>query len=270
MFKMYQAKTLSISLFVFLFSIVNNYSQESEKLFHKLYSKITFVYQPSKLEGGISSNNNGSIYPNMSMKNSTSSQFGFHYNFAQKGRFNFKTGLIAKEIWPIFDLNINDADTGISNKFYLTDFEINNAFLFSIPLKTECFVPLTKKIDFVLGLGISLDILTGGNEDVYTSIDLTTDTQSKTIFTSKSKQEQRRFSGEISTGFNYKTKYALLQLEIFYNQNLLTPTITGDYVIKNLANTPDTFGSFTINSNFYGLSLSISAKKGWLKRNSKK
>lgn len=254
----------------YFFTISKNYSQEAENLFHKSYSKITFVYQPSLLEAGNSSNNNGSIYPNMSMQNSHSSQFGFYYNFAQKGKFNFKTGLIAKEIWPLFDLNINDVDTGLNNSFYLTDFEINNAFLFSIPIKSECFVPLTKKIDFVLGLGISLDILTGGNEDVYTSIDLTTDTQSKTVFTSKSKQEQRRFSGEISTGFNYKTKYALLQLEIFYNQNLLNSTISGDYVIKNLANTPDTFGRFTINSNFYGLSLSITPKKGWLKRKSNK
>ena len=68
----------------------------------------------------------------------------------------------------------------------------------------------------------------------------------------------------------YKTKFALFQLEAFYNRNLIQYPATGRYFIYDLENSSDVEGDFTIDGNFYGLSLNISPKKGWLKKKSKK
>ena len=65
---------------------------------------------------------------------------------------------------------------------------------------------------------------------------------------------------------NYKTKFALIQLEAFYIRNLIQYPATGRYFIYDLENSADVEGDFSIDGNFYGLSLNISPKKGWLKK----
>jgi hypothetical protein len=109
----------SILLATFLF--VNSYSQEAEKLYHDDYSKLSFVFQPSILKKSDAWNRDGSTYPSMDFTNDFSYQFGVYYNFAQSGNFNFKTGIIAKEFIPKFDLNISDNDIGFGIDYLLTE-----------------------------------------------------------------------------------------------------------------------------------------------------
>lgn len=247
-----------------------SYSQEAEKLFHKQYSKLSIVLQPSKLEKSYSGNNDMTRYPSIDMKESFSYQFGVYYNFAQKGKFNFKTGLIAKRFYPKFSVNISKEDIGYGSTGRLPDFPINNAFIFSVPFKTEYIQPITPKFNFVAGFGISLEIFTGGNEDLSTGISVYNDVNEKQIFGSVTTQEQRGFARELSVGCNYKSKMALFQLELFHSQNLSHPIVSGYYKISNLENSPNKGGSITVYNNFYGLSLSISPQKKWLIRKSKK
>ena len=89
-----------IIIFISLISYANGFSQEAENIFHKEYSKLSFVFQPSILKKSDAWNRDGSTYPNMKFTNDFSYQFGVYYNFAQSGNFNFKTGIIAKEFIP--------------------------------------------------------------------------------------------------------------------------------------------------------------------------
>ena len=256
-------KAAIILLATFLFT--TSYSQEAENIYHREYSKLSFVFQPSRITGFDSANLDGSNYPSIKFNDSGSIQFGIYYNFAQKGNFNFKTGVIAKEFNPLFNLNVDDEDIGYGINYDLTGFNPANAFIFSIPIKSEYFYSLDDKINIVVGAGLNLNLFTGGGETT-TSVIVTSDTEGRRIFSATTNQEQITFSGELSLGLNYKAKFALIQLEAFYSRNLLQHTATGRYYIYDLEKSADVEGDFIIDGNFYGLSLNVSPKKGWLKR----
>ena len=260
-------KILTLSIFLLFMIDVN--AQEAEKIYHEDYSKLSFVFQPSRITGFYSANTNGSSYPSITFDDSGSLQFGIYFNFAQKNNFNFKTGLIAKEFNPLYTLNVNDEDIGYGIGYSLTGINPTNAFIFSIPIKAEYFYKINNKLNFVIGGGLNLNLYTGGGETT-THIFVESFTESRRISTAVTNQEQITFSGEISFGVNYKTKFALFQLEAFYNRNLIQYPATGRYFIYDLENSSDVEGDFTIDGNFYGLSLNISPKKGWLKKKSKK
>ena len=78
-----------IIIFISLISFANGFSQEAENIFHKEYSKLSFVFQPSILKKSDAWNRDGSTYPKMKFTNDFSYQFGVYYNFAQSGNFNF-------------------------------------------------------------------------------------------------------------------------------------------------------------------------------------
>ena len=257
------------SILIFLLSFLNSYSQEAEKIFHDDYSKLSFVFQPSTITGFYSSNRNGSSYPSIKFDDSGSYQFGVYYNFAQKNNFNFKTGLIAKEFNPLFTLNVNDLDIGYGNGYSLTEINPCKAFILSVPIKTEYFYKINDKLNFVIGGGLNLNLYTGGGVTT-TEVTVESNTEGRKIFTAVTNQEQITFSSELSFGVNYKTKFALLQLEAFYNRNLIQYPATGRYFIYDLRNSADVQGDFSIDGNFYGLSLAVSPKKGWLKKKSHK
>lgn len=260
-------KILTLSIFLLFMIDVN--AQEAEKIYHEDYSKLSFVFQPSRITGFYSANTNGSSYPSITFDDSGSLQFGIYFNFAQKNNFNFKTGLIAKEFNPLYTLNVNDEDIGYGIGYSLTGINPTNAFIFSIPIKAEYFYKINNKLNFVIGGGLNLNLYTGGGETT-THIFVESFTESRRISTAVTNQVQITFSGEISFGVNYKTKFALFQLEAFYNRNLIQYPATGRYFIYDLENSSDVEGDFTIDGNFYGLSLNISPKKGWLKKKSKK
>jgi hypothetical protein len=50
------------------------------------------------------------------------------------------------------------------------------------------------------------------------------------------------------------------------NNSIAPDYVSGQYEIYNLNNSADKVGDFIIRNNFYGLSLSVSPKKGWLKK----
>jgi hypothetical protein len=263
----------SILLATVFFNKVN--AQEAEKLFHEKYSKISLVIQPSRLEAGQAYNYDKSTYPSLVLNNSRSLQAGFYYNFAQSGRFNFKTGLIFKELSPNFDLNVTNEDVGYEREEFLQNFIIGEAFIFTIPLKTECFIPISHKVNIIAGLGIGFGVTTDSNIPTRTSVSVVkkideNNYEGKTIFVSNTNGAKKGFESEISLGLNYKTKFALLQLELFYSQNFWQPIVTGEYSISNLEISDDKTGQLTVYNNFYGLSLSITPKKKWLVRKSKR
>lgn len=244
------------------------YSQEAENIYHKQYSKLSIVLQPSILEKSFSSNNDGTSYPSMDFKKDFSYQFGVYYNFAQSGNFNFKTGLIAKEFISKFDLNISNEDIGYGVDYLLTDYDTYNQFVISVPFKVEYYQKITPKLNLVVGSGISLNLITGTNAETITSVSVFDyNNNGKDIFYAHSSgQNSINFSTEISLGFNYKTKYALFDLSVFSNRILGPDYVSGNYKIYNLTQSPSKEGTFLIKNNFYGLSLAISPKKGWLKR----
>ena len=251
--------------------IANTYSQESEKLYHSKYSKLSFVFQPSFLKSNYAYNSNGTSYPSMSFRESKSIQFGFYYNFAQSGNWNFRTGLIAKDFSPSFDLNISNDDIGLGKNYNLTDYKPYSQFIFCVPIKAEYLLPLSTKFNLAFGANINLNLITGVNDEVVTKVFVSNETDTKDIFYSKTdSQEKITFSSEISMGIQYKSKFALFQLDAYWTMlNLQTP-ITGKYYIYNLENSADVNGDFKIDPNFYGLSLIVSPRKGWISRKTKK
>lgn len=135
-------------------------------------------------------------------------------------------------------------------------------------LKLNILFNINKKLNLVVGSGLNLNLFTGGGETT-THVAVETNTEGRRIFTAVTNQEQITFSGELSFGINYKTKFALIQLEAFYNRNLIQHPATGRYRIYDLENSADVNGDFIIDGNFYGLSLNIAPKKGWLKKKTK-
>ena len=268
--KKLNAKKIITLNFFFLF-FLNSFSQEAEKIYHEEYSKLSFVFQPSILKKSDAWNSDGSTYPSMKFTNDFSYQFGFYYNFAQSGNFNFKTGLIAKEFIPKFNLNISDSDIGNGQENLLTQFDPYNQFIISIPIKSEYFLKLNKKVNLTFGAGFNLNLITGTNEEVLTSISVgDSNGNYKEIYTAKSNgQNSINFSYELSFGANYKTKPALIDLSFFINNSFGPDYVTGQYQIFNLNQSQDKMGFFIIRNNFYGLSLNVSPKKNWLKKKSK-
>ena len=179
---------------------------------------------------------------------------------------------MAKEFIPKFDLNISNDDVGYGIDYLLTQYDPFSQFIISIPIKTEYFLKLNDKLNISFGAGLNLNLMTGTNEEIVTSVSVGDyDGNYKDIFFAKSNNQNNiNFSSELSLGVNYKTKFALFQLEAFYNRNLIQYPATGRYFIYDLENSSDVEGDFTIDGNFYGLSLNISPKKGWLKKKSKK
>lgn len=263
-------KVASIMLATFV-SVIG-YSQEAENLFQKEYSKLSFVLQPSILKKSDAWNIDGSTYPSMKFTNDFSYQFGVYYNFAQSGSFNFKTGIIAKEFIPKFDLNISDNDIGNGQENLLTQFDTYNQFILSIPIKADYYLKINNKLNLSFGAGLNLNLITGINEEIITRVSVGDNNDNyKDIFFAKSdSQNNINFSSEFSIGAQYKTKYALFDLSFFINNSIAPDYVSGQYEIYNLNESSDKVGDFIIRSNFYGLSLNISPKKGWLKKKSKK
>lgn len=250
------------SILLATFSSFFGMSQEAEHLFHQKYSKLSFVFQPSILKKSDAWNLNGSMYPSMRFTNDFSYQFGFYYNFAQTGNVNFKTGIIAKEFIPKFDLNISDSDIGNGLENLLTQFDPYNQFIIAVPIKTEYFLKMTKKVNLVFGVGLNLNLITGTNEELISGVEVS----EKPIFKSYSSgQNSINFSYELSLGAHYKTSWALFDMSFFVNNSIAPDYVTGEYEIFNLENSPDTSGNFTIRNNFYGISLNVSPVKGWLR-----
>ena len=110
--------------------------------------------------------------------------------------------------------------------------------------------PVGRKFNFVAGLGASFNLSTGIDEPVVTYVIVSDNYQYKTIFVASEEKQKINLSGELSLGFNYKTTLGLFQLEAFYSKNLSAKTIEGNYFFINLANTPDTKGSFKIDNDF--------------------
>lgn len=255
--------SLLLATFISFFA----YSQEAENIFHKEYSKLSFVFQPSNLKKSDAWNRDGSTYPSMKFTNDFSYQFGVYYNFAQSGNFNFKTGLIAKEFIPKFDLNISDSDIGNGQENLLTQFDPYNQFIISIPIKVDYYLILSKKINLTFGAGFNLNLTTGTNEEIITKIYIDKGLgYDEIIFDSYSSgQNNINFSSEISFGAQYKTNFALIDLSFFINNSIAPDYVSGQYQISNLENSSDKIGDFIISNNFYGISLNIAPKKGWLK-----
>ena len=265
-------KTVAFFWLTTMFSIYS-YAQEAENIYHKQYSKLSFVLQPSILKPSEAYNYDGSAYPSVEFTKDFSYQFGVYYNFAQSGNFNFKTGIIAKEFIPKFDLNITDQDIGMGVDYTLTEIDSYSQFLLSIPLKMEYFIKINPKLNLSLGSAINMNIITGTNFEHTTGVSVYSidGSNSKDIFYSKSVQHQNlNFSTELSLGFNYKTKYALFDLSYFINNQFGSKYTTGEYQIYNLTQSETKNGQFNIYSSFHGLSLVVSPKKGWLKNSTKK
>jgi len=259
--------TLPLLAFIGIFSSQNLQAQEAEELFHEKYSKLSLILQPSILKGY----NYTRTDPGITFNNTNSFQFGFAYNFAQSKNFNFRAGVVAKVFRPTFDINMTDEQIGAGpgNASYLTDFEMSNQFVISETFKTEYFYPITKKINLVAGIGVSLDLRTGGDDEIL-SVDVTNTAtgESNTVFASTATEEQITASVDFSIGANYKTNFGLFQLEIFSNNQLLSSPKEGNFKLHP-ANGESVQGSYTIHGNYTGLSLTFSPKKSWLKKKAK-
>lgn len=256
------ASTLLVALLPFLC-----FSQEAEKIYQTKYSKLSFLFQPSVLKKSDASNMDGSSYPAMKFTNDFSYQFGVYYNFFQKGGFNVKTGIIAKEFIPKFDLLVSDNDIGYGEEFLLTQFDPYSQFVLSVPIKVDLYLPLTEKLNLSLGAGLNLNVITGANEPLFSSVSVgnSSNGQFKDIFyLTSDTQNSLNFSYEFSAGFNYKTNFALIDLSLYVNNSMGKEYVSGQYQFVNLNQSPNKTGEFSIRNNFYGLSLSISPKKGWL------
>lgn len=260
-------KTTKITLVLFIYFFYNfSKAQEAEKIFKKEYSKLSFIFQPSILEKSRAGNIDGTLYPSMEFIDDFSYQFGVYYNFAQSGNFNFKTGLIAKEFIPKFNLNISDADIGNGLKNSLTEYDPFNQFMISVPIKADYFFKITDKINLVFGAGLNFSLTTGMNETITTGVSIIENGNSRQVFFAQSDhQNNYNLSTEFSFGMNYKTKFALIDVSAFVSRTISNNYLRGQYEIFNLVQSPDKVGGFEIFSNFYGLSLNISPKKGWLK-----
>jgi hypothetical protein len=265
-FQKINSKRVAIVLVATLFSAFC-FAQEAENIFKKQYSKFSFVFQPSTLKKGEAVNNDGSAYPSMECQDNFSFQFGVYYNFAQSGSFNFKTGLIAKRFVPTFKLNINKEDLD-GQVHHLEGFDTYNQFIISAPIKTDYYLKLTPKTNIVFGAGLSFNYITGLSEPTSTQIFVTDATgNDKDIFSAYSAGSNNlNLSYELSLGLNYKTNFALLDLSFYVNNTITTDYVYGNYDIYNLTVSPDKSGTFVLKSNFYGLSLSVTPKKGWLKK----
>lgn len=253
-------------LFITLFFGIS-YSQEAEKIYHEEYSKLSFVLQPSILDKNGAGNNDRSTYPRMEFIEDFSYQFGVYYNFAQSGKFNFKTGVIAKEFVPKFNLNITNEDIGYNVDYDLTGMDPYNQFIITIPFKTDFFLKLSNKLGLSLGAGLNLNFITGpgGATSFRVSVNDNAGNE-KDIFKSYSSYNNKiNLCNELSIGLNYKTKFAFFDLS-YYSNRITGPNYTsGNYQIMNLVQSPDKKGGFYIDSFFHGLSLAISPKKGWLR-----
>jgi hypothetical protein len=267
-FQKINSKRVAIVLVATLFSAFC-FAQEAENIFKKQYSKLSFVFQPSILQNSEASNNDGSTYPSMEFEKDFSFQFGVYYNFAQAGNFNFKTGLIAKEFVPKFELNISDEDIGNGLNNHLSGFDPYSQFILSIPIKIDYYLPLSTKTNIVFSTGLNFNYITGLNEETITSVSIgyADGGSSKDIFSTYSAGSNNlNLSYELSLGLNYKTNFALFDLSFYVNNTITTDYVYGNYDIYNLTVSPDKSGTFVLKSNFYGLSLNVAPKKGWLKK----
>jgi hypothetical protein len=249
------------------------YSQEAEKLYHDEFSKLTLVLQPSILNKFIVSDESST--PSLGFDDTFSKQFGFYYNFAQSKNVNFKTGVIAKEFSPRFHLNVSNEDLASAypkSNEGLSDFSLSEQFVLSIPFKTEYFYKINDKLNLVAGLGINLDLRTGSHSENQLSISVLdkNGANSTRILRIQNTEPKITGSSDVSVGLNYKTKFALFQLEGFYNTQILSYAASGVYYFSNLDVSANKTGVYTVTGNYYGLSLQISPKKGWLKRNTLK
>lgn len=258
-------RIINYLFFVCIFFSNLIYSQEAEKLFKNEYSKISILIQPAKLKGfNVASN----TAPIIDFNNTSSIQFGFSYNFAQSKNFNFKTGIVAKGFRPSFDIIISkeDLNFGFDYSNELTQFDLSNQYIISEIFATEYFYPLSKKLNVVIGLGISLDLRTGGGNDLLSVAVYDYNTNEyKDILLIDSIEQQITGSADVSLGLNYKAKFGLIQFTVFNNSQLLSNPKTGVYQFSKLSNNKTSIGVYNVTGNYFGFSLSVSPKKGWLK-----
>ncbi|MDO4728658.1 MAG: hypothetical protein Q4B43_06600 [Bacteroidota bacterium] len=257
---------LSVILFLSSLFVVG---QEAEVLYKEKYSKLDFVYQRAEIGKMhlVSGNYDGSTYPSMSFNNDRYGQFGVQYNFAQVGKFNFKTGIIFKKYAPTFNLHVNSEDVGVEHWESPSKYPIVEEFIIDIPLKAEFYLPIFDKLNVMLGLGANLGVFTGDYKENARLLSVSVNDgagNSKEIFELYPYHVPTfNVAIEASIGVQYKANFGLITLSMFRNNSLMD-YMQGHYVFKNLNNVTDKEGTFYVTSNHYGLSLSVSPKKGWV------
>lgn len=250
-----------VASIVCIFCIYNIFSQEAEQQFTE-YSKWSFIVQPSIIYG---SEVNKSASPTLKFNSNFSYQAGVGYNFYQTKNFNFRTGLMIKSFYQTFDIvNITNEqlNAGFNYENELTDFEIANQIIVSQNIRVEYIKRIAKKINFVAGVGLNVDLRTSPsvNDGLTISVfDFTTETY-KDILRINSNETQLSASVDLSIGFNFKTKIGLFQIAYSNNSQLLNYPKSGVYEFKNLALNSNRMGTYTIFGHYHSLSISYSPK----------
>lgn len=253
-----------LAFFVVSFFIQTVHAQEAEKLYRQKYSRLSFVFQPSMLHPSKAVNTDGSSYPSMDFKRDFSYQFGVNYHVFQYMNWDFNTGLLLKEFTPKFDLNIKDADIGSGmTQHWLTDFDSYRTVILSVPLHANYIEALNPEFNLVFGAGFDVNYIFGDNSDLRTSV---TVDNIPVFFGQTTKQHAINLSYDLSVGAQYKTTFALYELSLFLNNSFFRPYVSGIYSFENLNSTPYKSGEYTIKNNFYGISLVMTPKKGWLEK----
>ncbi|MCP1997073.1 hypothetical protein [Flavobacterium sp. HSC-61S13] len=264
-------RTILLLLFILCFPSTS-LSQTAEKLFGEGCTKFSFVLQPAIHQGYSVGNvyDNSTNSPSISFNNPFSIQFGFFYNFYQINDFNFKAGLIAKTFNPTFNIHISEEDWNVGYNYSneLGHFQMASQFVFSQTFKTEYFHNISENLNFVLGLGTSLDLRTsGGNDKLVVSVFDYNQQKERTLFIAESDEQQITGSLDFSVGLNYLTNRGLFQMDVFFNSQLLNYPKQGVYQF-DLDNNETKTGVYTIKGNYAGISLIFTPTKGWLKKKS--
>jgi hypothetical protein len=64
----------------------------------------------------------------------------------------------------------------------------------------------------------------------------------------------------LSAGINYMTKYSIVRLSLKLQKSIV-PFFEGEYRFMNLAQSPDTYGTYKVQGDYFGVGITVTPRK---------
>jgi len=191
-----------------------------------------------------------------SFKNYVAPRFGLHYDFLQKGNFNFKVGFSALILRDIDEIRLDEIEQAFDSDITIKTETFSGDWQFNIPITVEYIIPFNKsKLTFNASYII-------GIQDFYyaeTGYGIGSDaTGGETTFEGVYWRGDNGFhpGAQLGVGMYFPFKKWMLRTNLYYNV-MLEKMYKGTFEFRGLRQSPDINGTYSFSGNSFGIELSI-------------
>jgi hypothetical protein len=201
--------------------------------------------------------------------------FGFEYFIKQGGTWSYFTG-IDMDFLPFYSYEYNKSIPNADMPIFMQDQfpdgydkssssvkDINSHNVLAIPIGVMVNKVISHKFSTCLSASVNTKIMFSGNWSFAEGFGDLQSNKSVNLSSIKAQTNPHTFlypCANLSAGINYMTKYSLIRLSLKLQKSFI-PFFEGEYRFMNLAQSPDTYGTYKVQGDYFGLGITITPRK---------